>query len=238
MRTTTTALTLTLALALAACAGPDDAGEADSDARAAADAEGVPSEVDPAALEQWDVRLDDPGASEGDFVMLVEDDGFDIRTGPAGITWRPADRVESGDFTASATFTEQEAAPGHREAFGLLVGGFHLSSPDQKYTYFLVRGTGEYLIKQRSGDQTRTLVDWTSSDAVNAIGADGDEPTNTLAVRVAGDQVEFVVNDRVVETLPSDRVEPYGVVGIRVNHRLDLEVTDFAVQGGAMGDGA
>ena len=138
---TTTVAALALGIAFAGCAG-DDA-EMDEGAALGADEAEVPTEVDDAALEAWQVRLDNPGAESDDFVMAEDEDGsWRVTTGPAGITWRPADLVQSGDFTARATFTEMQAQPGHREAYGLLIGGFHLESPDQKYTYFLVRGTG------------------------------------------------------------------------------------------------
>lgn len=219
---------LVVALATGACADESDAdaGEAAvADRTAEAD---VPTEVEESALDRWDVSLDQEDAG-GDFQMVEEDGAWRIRTGPAGIAWRASDLVEEGDFTARATFEQRGAQPGHREAYGLLVGGFHLESPDQRYTYFLVRGTGDYLVKQRDGEETRTLTDWTGSDAVRAILRPGDEPRNTLEVRVQGDSVRFAVNDRVVETLPADRARPYGLAGLRVNHGLDVEVSDFEV---------
>lgn len=233
-----------IVLAGPGCTG-EPAGEVEGgldDAPAGAEAEAadevdLPTEVDEAALQRWEVRLDDAGAS-ADFQMVEEGDGWRITTGPAGITWRPSDLVATGDYTARATFQEMSSEPGHREAYGLVVGGLHLDAPDQEYTYFLVRGTGDYLIKRRSGEETPTLVDWTPSEALNAIEESGARPSNTLEVRVRGDSVEFVVNDQVVETLPAERVRPYGLVGLRVNHRLDLEVTDFAVEGSAVGQGS
>ena len=229
MRATTTFTTLILALGALACAEGEDAEPA---AEGMAEAEGeaaAAGEVDDSALQRWDVRLDEEGAS-GNFQMVEEGEGWRVRTGPAGVAWRPVNMVEQGDFTARASFQEMGAQPGHREGYGLLVGGFHLESPDQRYTYFLVRGTGHYLVKRRNGEETSTLTDWTASDAVNAIESPGDEPTNTLAVRVQGDSVRFVVNDQVVETLPAEEVQPWGLVGLRVNHNLDLQVSGVDVE--------
>ena len=221
---------MALVLALSACSGGEDQARTavvGSDGEAA----GSPETVPPSALEDWNLRLD-PGSGAGDFQMVADSGGWHIRTGPAGITWHPADLVEQGDFTTRATFQELKPPPGHREAFGLMVGGRHLQAPDQQYTYFLVRGTGDYLIKRREGDQTRTLVDWTPSDAVRAATA-GSEPENALEVRVQGDSVRFVANGKVVETLPTARVDPWGIAGLRVNHRLDLRVSGFQVGGGS-----
>lgn len=236
MRATTTLAALAVMLASAGCTVDENSDASEADLRggeAGAEAD-VPSEPAEGSMDRWNVRLDQEDAT-GDFRMAEEGGGWSVTTGPAGITWRPSDLVQSGDFTARATFREREADPGHREAFGLLVGGQHLEAPDQRYTYFLVRGTGEYMVKHREGEETSTLVDWTPSDAVNAIDAAGTEPSNTLEIRAEGDSIRFVVNDEVVETLPVDQVRPYGMVGLRVNHRLNLEVSDFEVEGEGVG---
>ena len=64
------------------------------------------------------------------------------RAGPAGIAFRSGDQVLSGDFRIEATFAQFGAPVGYREAYGIFVGGRDLESPDQEYTYLLVRPTG------------------------------------------------------------------------------------------------
>lgn len=219
-------------VALAACGGADEEGEVESALPGGAPAaEETPSQVSPEQLQDWSVRLDDESAADAGFQMAIEDGGLQVTTGPAGIAWRPADLVEQGNFTASASFTLLEAPPGHREALGIIVGGRNLQSPDQEYTYFIVRGTGDYMIKRREGSGTENLVGWTASDDVESIAADGADTTNRMSVEVQGDSVRFSVNGTVVETLPTDQVSPWGIAGIRVNHRLNVRVSDWTVTG-------
>ena len=219
-----------LAAAAVACTPADDTDAEDGAMEESAPAE-VPERVSAEMMSDWDVTLDRESADESGFQMVTEGDGFSVQTGPAGIAWRATDLVEEGDFSASATFTERAAPADHREAYGVVVGGKHLADPDQEYTYFLVRGDGSYLIKRREGDDTRELVGWTTSDAVQGVESEGQENPNRLAVSVTGDQVEFSVNGTVVETLPTDEVEPWGFAGIRVNHNLDVLVDGWTVEG-------
>ena len=53
---------------------------------------------------------------------------------------------------------------------------------------------------------------------------------NTVEVRVAGDTVSYVVNGTVVHTTPKSAVKTDGIVGVRVNHQLDVLVEGFEVQ--------
>ncbi|MGH7507746.1 MAG: hypothetical protein ACRELX_18985, partial [Longimicrobiales bacterium] len=95
--------------------------------------------------------------------------------------------------------------------------------------YFLVRADGSYLIKQRAGEETSNVTDsWTESAAVNAS-TGGGEVTNALEVRVTGDQVHFLVNDQEVEVVPVSEIDAYGIAGVRINHNLNVRVSDFAV---------
>ena len=223
-------------LVAAVAVGCTAAGDADGPAESADEApaetaeEGVVADPSGEPLTGWNVRLDETDEEPAAFRMVTTEGGFTVETGPAGIAWRSEDLVQEGDFTASATFTELGAPAGHREAFGLFVGGRHLESPDQEYTYFLVRGDGRYLIKRRTGDATSDLVSWTASEAVQGIQAEGQERPNVLAVGVRDDQVEFVANGTVVETLPVDEVAPWGVAGVRINHNLHVRVVEWSVE--------
>jgi hypothetical protein len=179
--------------------------------------------------ETYAVRLDSE-SSDVDLFQVIEDgDGIRVRTGPAGIAYRSEDAVQSGDFRVGATFVQYGAPVGYREAFGIFVGGLDLQATDQEYTYLLVRTSGDYLIKRRIGEITQTLVDWTPHDAVERVIEEGDQPVNTLSVDVVDDETRFLVNGVAVETLPTSRVRPYGITGVRVNHRLDVRVDGWAL---------
>ena len=102
-------------------------------------------------------------------------------TGPAGIYWQPA-MTKSGAYTVSATFNQMEATA-HAEAYGLFIGGSDLTGAGQKYTYFLVRQDGKFMIKRRQGANTPTIADWTDSAAVKKTEGKT-QGSDTLAIAV------------------------------------------------------
>lgn len=187
----------------------------------------VPSDAPEASA--WRARLDDPSASITGVRFEPASDGAHVTTRVAAIFWRPADSA-SGAFDVRATFQPLPAsAP--REGYGLLVGGRDLGGADQDYLYFLVRGDGRFLVKHRAGDETHDLLGgWQASDAVRAADEQG-RAANALEVRVDADSVRFLVNGKRVAGLArAHGLRTDGLVGLRVNHRLDVRVTDFAIE--------
>ena len=53
-----------------------------------------------------------------------------------------------------------------REAFGFFLGGTDLEGEEQRYTYFLIRDGGEFILKERRGAESPTLVGWTEHPAI------------------------------------------------------------------------
>jgi hypothetical protein len=164
-------------------------------------------------------RVDREGAKIEDAKYAANGSRWEVSTGPAHILYSAKDSA-SGNYTATATFDQLEA-PAHPEAFGLLVGGKNLDQPSQSYTYFVVRGTGEFLVKQRDGGQTKDVMAWKASDAVPKQDASG-KATYRLAIRVAADSVRFLVNDKAVGAVKKGAVATDGVAGIRINHNLHV----------------
>lgn len=177
----------------------------------------------------YEVRLDSERSDPGEFRIDPEAGAVRVQTGPAGIAWHPEDVIESGPLHVQATFVHHGSPVGYREAYGVFVGGLDLDSPDLEYSYLLVRSTGDFLIKRRRGETTETLVDWTPHEAISRVVEEGDEPENTLAVDVLGGETVYSVNGVEVFRMPTPEARPYGVVGLRVNHRLDIRVTDWVV---------
>jgi len=97
------------------------------------------------------VRLDRQNRDVADFVATINDGSLQVHTGPAGIVYRPAQVVDAESYAVRARFSEVGAPEGHREGFGLFIGGQDLEGTNQRYTYFLVRGDGRYLIRHREG---------------------------------------------------------------------------------------
>jgi len=154
--------------------------------------------------------------------------GMHFTLGPAVIVWRDADAA-SGSYHVVASFT-QTKAPTHPEAYGLFIGGHDLAGPTQGYTYFLVRGDGKFLIKRRVGDSTVVVNPggWTANDAVVKADSAG-KATNELSILVGGGNVKFMVNGKEVYTAKASDVDAVGVVGLRVNHNLDVHVGPLGV---------
>jgi hypothetical protein len=155
--------------------------------------------------------------------------GVHVTTGPATILWREQDRV-NGRFHTLATF-HQTKKPAHPEAYGMFFGGDALNGEGQKYTYFLVRGDGKFLIKRRDGAGTTNVTpDWTAHPAIKQQDAEG-KATNKLEIdaKASSDKVRFSVNGQTVHEMDQKDAELNGIVGLRVNHNLDLHVEGFDI---------
>ena len=138
----------------------------------------------------------------------------------------------SGEYTVATQMHLFEPAS-HAEAFGLFVGGSDLGDADQEYLYFLVRQTGEYLIKRRMGAETENVVGWTAHDAIPAMEPGAPDPTEyNLAVDVGAENVAFMVNGETVHSLPASEVDTDGQAGIRINHMLNIHVQTVTLNSG------
>jgi hypothetical protein len=174
----------------------------------------------------WKGRADG-GASLGGVKMMPMGGGVHFMTGPAGIYYKPTDKT-SGTYEARGTFT-QMAPAAHPEAYGLIIGGADLEGAGQKYTYFLIRQDGKYLIKRRAGESTPTIADWTDNAAIKKADSSG-KMSNTLAIDVGRDKVRFLVNGTEVTTADTAKVDTAGIAGLRINHNLNVHVEGFTVK--------
>jgi hypothetical protein len=238
------ALAMGLALVVA-CGGADETADMEgADAAAEAAAAEAPAadagdmSADPTLAPEgaatglpagYQLRLDRPNQNQADFHVMEMGGGRHITTGPAAIFFDPSQTVASGNYTVSATFVENKPRAQHREAYGFFIGGADLQSESQRYTYFLIRGDGQYLIKQRNGSETPEVTSgWQSSPAIQA--SETGEMTNQLTVRLEGDQIHFMANGQELTTVPAADLPTHGIIGLRVNHNLDVQVRDWQVQ--------
>jgi hypothetical protein len=176
----------------------------------------------------WSGRTDRPNTKLEDAKFVTMGSGYHVTSGPAAIYWKPASRV-IGPFTATATMS-QTKAPAHPEAYGIFFMGNKLDTPEQSYAYLIVRGDGKLMVKHRAGAELHTILDWTESAAVHKADASG-KATNTLTVDASKpDSVRLSVNGTQVAALPGSHVgSTDGYVGLRVNHNLDVHVSNFTV---------
>ena len=152
--------------------------------------------------------------------------GFRVTGGPAGTFWNPT-QTASGNYTAKATFNLQQPS-NHNNYYGIIFGGSDLEGANQAYNYFVVAQNGSFQVRSRTGDAVTNVQARTTHAAIKQPDQSG-KSTNTLEVRVAGDTVSYVVNGTVVHTAPKGTMKTDGIVGVRVNHMLDVQVEDFQV---------
>jgi hypothetical protein len=182
----------------------------------------------------WKMRVDrstaasDPDAS-GEIKFVTEGSGFHATNPKAAVYWDPS-KTASGNYTLKGTFTLMKPS-GHPNYYGLIFGGHDLEGPEQNYLYFVVAQNGMWLIKHREGDAgTSNVSPKTPSDAVKKPDDTG-KSVNALEVRVGADKVDFVVNGTVVHSEPKTGAlaKTDGIVGIRVNHLLEVQIDGFGV---------
>jgi len=176
----------------------------------------------------WQMRLDTAQAKPDAVRFSTMGSGFHVMTGPAAIFYRPSDTPRSGTYQVQATFTQMEPTA-HGEAYGLFIGGSDLQGAGQKYTYFLIRQDGQFLVKRRAGAQTPSVTDWTANAAVKKTEG-ATKGINTLAIAVTPDKVRFLVNGTEVSSAATSQVDATGIAGLRVNHNLNVHIEGFGVK--------
>ena len=182
----------------------------------------------------WTVRFDHPGTATvgadttADVWFVNMTPGWHITTGPAAIFYHPASTVEGSQrIESNIDFFD----PGERlEAYGIFFGGQNLEGDDITYDYFLVRNSGEFIVKRWTGHETSAIHPWTPHEAVAVFGPETEGPVaNKLAVEIHDEEVLFFVNDAEVVRLPRESVNTDGVLGLRLNHHVNVHVSTLSV---------
>ncbi|MCU0626476.1 MAG: hypothetical protein MUF21_08325 [Gemmatimonadaceae bacterium] len=180
----------------------------------------------------WVVRPDADAMGHGDgatvsFVAMQP--GWHVTTGPAAILYDSTRRA-TGNWRLEAVIHLFD--PGARaEGFGVFFGGANLASPTQRYAYALVRRDGRALLKVREGETTRTVREWAANAAIPQWkpGPKGASVRYPLVVEARGDRVTVLVNNVSVLDAPRRELPTDGIVGLRINHALNVHVETLTV---------
>lgn len=183
----------------------------------------------------WKMRVDRSQNAEDpdnrpDLKVVTTPTGFHVTSGPAGTFWNPANTA-TGDYGVKALFTLVRPSS-HLNYYGLVFGGTDLGGAMQSYTYFVVGQNGTFLVRHRDGEAVRDVARM-AHDAIKRPDASGSSK-NALEVRVAGNTISYVVNGVVVHTTPKADLtaKTDGLVGVRINHVLDVQVEGFQLTKG------
>jgi len=179
----------------------------------------------------WLARADHGG--DGVEALQEMPPGWHVTTGPAGIFYDPETRAD-GDFRVESTVFLFDPE-GRNEGFGVFIGGTDLQGDGQAYTYLLIRSDGSVSVKRRDGDETATLLEWTEHEAGVTWAARGEGAAtakNVLFVEAGGEEVVFGVNEQEVFRTARTGQHVDGVVGLRVNHGLNLHFSSLEVTDG------
>ncbi len=216
---------LPLVLLLAACqakdapapdaAAPGDAPSATPDSTATADSAAT-------AGSGW-------RAVPADGVRLRGSEPLTVETGPHAVLWRAVDAPLSAPYAVEATL--QKRVGRLHEGYGLVFGASGLEGAEaaQRYSYFLVRGDGSFLVKLRRGARTPVVRDWTTHPSIRRDAEESGQP-NLLRVEVGTAETIFLVNGTEVARVPTAELEATGAAGIRVAHDVELRVSGFGTR--------
>lgn len=176
----------------------------------------------------WSVQLDE-GGKPPEIGIQAMAPGWHLTTAASGIMYRSQDAA-AGRYQLTAKLHLFPEGPGHREAFGVFIGGKDLTGPAQRYTYFIIRGDGTFKVKRRSGASATDLSgDWKLHPAI--FKSDGKASVaNVLGVVVTKDRVSFQVNGQEVYSAAANTVDVDGIAGLRVNHNLSIHVETLEIK--------
>lgn len=158
-------------------------------------------------------------------------DSLRVRTTPHAVVWNAAAVPRTPPYRVRATLHKRSGRL--HEGYGLVFGAADLEASEerQRYSYFLVRGDGTFLIKRRDGATAPVVVPWTANPAVGRD-ADGRAEPVMLDVDVGTEEVVFRANGAEVARVPAAELHTAGIAGLRLAHDVDVAVRDWSVEGG------
>lgn len=178
----------------------------------------------------WMMRFDKTNAGAKDFDITNEKGNYYFKTDPIGaaIYYNPENN-QTGKFSVEADFNQLKSSA-HPEAYGIFIAGSNLQKDNQYYIYFLVRQDGKYLIKKRTGNDTKLVKGWTADKNVNAQNSKG-ITSNQISINVGESDVTFDANGKKLLSMSKKEIgSTDGIVGLRINHNLDVKTSGLKIK--------
>ena len=190
------------------------------------------------AVDGWKGKVDANAAARGasiaDSRFAASGSNVEVKTGPAGIFWNPANTA-SGNYEVKSTFTEHKQNADHPHAYGVFIGGSDLDTDSQAYAYCIAYADGTYSVKYFNGNKVTNVVDRGQSPALKKADANG-AATNEVGWRVKDGSAACVINGTAVQTWPASQLTGAGKLksldgtyGVRVSHNIDVTMTPLVV---------
>ena len=160
--------------------------------------------------------------------------GFHVAGGPGAILWAPGHTVK-GVYAVRATFTLIKPSATITD-YGLIFGATDVEGATPTYVYFTIAQDGAFQVRHRADNDVHE-IDKSLHFAIRKPDASG-KSTNTLEVQVAPTAVSYLINGAVVHATPTragtgsytETEKTSGVVGVRIDDRIDVQVDGFEVK--------
>ena len=177
----------------------------------------------------WSVRMDSTeDVNKPSRFTLLPGGGIEAKGGGNATLWRPGEPLTPPYRLSMHVKTTNLGL--HPHGAGLTFGGNDVAGDQQTYSYFLVRGDGNFLIKTRDGGGTADICLWTEHDAITKEDQENGIANNVLAVDVGKDMTRFSINGTKVHEAKTAELHASGKYGARLVHDLvahfdQIEVT-------------
>ncbi|MFT4843760.1 MAG: hypothetical protein ACI8UD_003768 [Planctomycetota bacterium] len=177
----------------------------------------------------WSARHDSSeDEQQPDRVTQLPGGGIKVAPGGNVTLWRQAAAIAPPFQLSMRVQTTNQVE--HPHGAGLVFGGKHIADDQQSYSYFLVRGDGQFLIKTRDGGDTEDICLWTEHAAIRKEDAEHLQASNVLTVVVGPETTQFLVNDVEVHRESNERLHTTGRYGVRLVHDLAVQFDQIILQ--------
>lgn len=180
----------------------------------------------------WKLLADKGGKGRDSTVLTEMAPGVHIRSGPSALFWSPVKNTGKGTFTATATMYLGPPTTATPVGYGMFFGGKEMGSPNARYTEFLVRNDGNFMVRRHEGAKVVMIHDWSYVAGIGRHGGQYDHIIrNIFRVVVEPTMVTLMCNKVVVITLPRREVAPDGEFGMRIGAEQEMTVDAMGVEG-------